>query len=272
MADAGSDTLGAVVLGAIQGLTEFLPVSSSGHLAVFQQFIDVRGDDVLFDLALHVGTLLPAIWFYRADILGVLKDVFAGQGPFRERPGVRLAMLVIVATIPTGVIGLSMEDLFEGLFQKPAAIAIAFVATGMMLWSTRGRDSGRLDVMTTPLASAFFIGIAQGVAITPGVSRSGTTIAIALLLGLERGFAVKLSFLMSIPAIVGALLVRSRHADLSVVDPLQLGVGAVTAMVTGYLALVLLVRLVLRGRFADFAWYVWGAAVVTMGLVLTGAA
>lgn len=267
-----SDLVSAVALGVLQGLTEFLPVSSSGHLVVFQQWLEAAGDDVFFDLMLHLGTLVPALWFYRADVKGVVKDVVAGQGPWLRRPGVRLALLVGIASVPTGLIGLSLADTFERLFHQPMAVSVAFACTGALLWSTRRARDGVYDVLTTPWVAALLLGLAQGVAITPGISRSGTTIAVALLLGLQREFAVKLSFLMSVPAILGAVLLKSREVDPAEMVWLPTILGTIAAAVTGYLALVWLVRLVRLGRFADFAWYVWGMAIVTMGIALAGAA
>lgn len=267
MSDEGTLALGgAIALGILQGLTEFLPVSSSGHLVVFQQFIEVGGDAVFFDLMLHLGTLVPAIWFYRADVWSVLRDVASGDGRFWQRPGVRLAVLVVLASIPTGALGIAFKDVFESLFAAPGWVAVAFFFTGCLLHATRGRDQGTLDLASTPWWMALVLGVAQGFAITPGISRSGTTIAVAMLLGLEKQFAVKLSFLMSIPAIVGAVLLKSRELDGLGMDLGVVGLGTLAALVTGYGALVLLVRLVQRGHFAVFRWYVWLMAIVA-GLI-----
>jgi undecaprenyl-diphosphatase len=262
MAWTGWALLGAMLLGALQGLTEFLPVSSSGHLVVFQEFIEVSGDAVFFDLMLHVGTLIPAIWFYRRDVRTVIADATSGEGEPLQRPGVRLAALVVVASVPTGVIGILFKDLFEELFLSPGAVAVAFAVTGAVLYATRGRDDGTLDALTTPWSAAFLIGLAQGLAITPGISRSGSTIAAAMLLGLEREFAVKLSFLMSVPAITGAVLLKSREVDFGDIDLAAVAVGTLTALVVGYFALVWLVRLVKRGQFSSFCWYVWAMSIV----------
>lgn len=250
-----SGLFGALVLGILQGLTEFLPVSSSGHLVLFQEFLPVSGDEILFDLVLHVGTLLPALWFYRADVEGVITDALGGEVPFLERPGVRLAMLVLVASVPTAIIGLGFEDWFEQMFDEPGLVGIAFLVTAALLLSTRNREDGQLDVLSTPMWMALAIGVAQGFAITPGVSRSGSTIAMALLLGLRREFAVKLSFLMSVPAITGAVLLKGLKLETFDANPMELTVGFLASMVAGYGALVLLVQLVKRGRLSDFAWY-----------------
>lgn len=269
-----SELGGAAILGILQGLTEFLPVSSSGHLVMVQQVIDVAGEDLIMDLVLHVATLLPALWFYRADVQRVVTDAVAGEGPWLERPGVRLAALVVVATIPTGLIGVLFEDLFESLFANPVAVGVAFAVTGGLLWSTRGRDEGTHDIASVPWITALAIGVAQGLAITPGISRSGATIATALLLGVRRDVAVKLSFLMSVPAILGAVVLKlgdAAAAPAGAIPPTPvLAVGFVAAMFTGYAALAWLVRLVQVGRFAAFAWYLWPLSVVAIGLSWAG--
>lgn len=253
-------TTGALFLGALQGLTEFLPVSSSGHLVLFQQFLDIGDDHVLFDLVLHVGTLLPVLWFYRGDVATLLVDPVKGDGPFLGRRGVRTWALLITASLPTAAIGLAFEDTFEALFARPAALTITFAVTGCLLFLSGRFERAEKVPLTLPLA--FVLGIAQGLAITPGISRSGSTIATGLLLGLEREEAARFSFLMSVPAILGATLLRARDAADATLHTSQLLVGFLAAVVTGYLALVLLVKLVRTGSFPRFAWYCWSAAVV----------
>lgn len=263
---------GALFLGVLQGLTEFLPVSSSGHLVLFQQLIEVEGDELLFDLMLHLGTLVPAIWFFRSDVAGVLRDPIKGSGPMFERPGVRLAALVVLTSIPTAIIGLGFEDVFESLFATPMAVAVAFAVTGFLLFSTRHLADGDRGLFQMRWQDALLLGLVQGIAITPGISRSGSTIAIALWMGFSREFAVKYSFLMSIPAIGGAALLKLRDVDSLGMDPMQIGVGTLAALVTGYAALAWLVKLVARGRFADFAWYLWFVAAVAAAVAWWGPA
>jgi undecaprenyl-diphosphatase len=257
-----SEWLAAAFLGAVQGLTEFLPVSSSGHLVLFQEFLPISGDEVLFDLVLHLGTLIPVLAFYRQDLALILRDLRPGPGLW-QRPGAQLAAAVVVATAPTAAIGLAFKDVFEALFANPAALVFSFALTGLLLHST---TVARPPHRTLSLPLALILGIAQGIAITPGISRSGTTIAVALLLGLEREQAARFSFLMSLPAILGAVLLKLRDVEgyPSSWGPLLL--GALVAVVVGALALQLLVRLVLRGQFAAFRWYVWGMALVAAGV------
>lgn len=269
----------ALLLGIIQGLTEFLPVSSSGHLVLFGKIFPVVGDQVLFDLVVHLGTLVPVFIVYRADIWAMLQAPFLEKGPLSERPNTRLALLVILGTVPTGIIGLSFKDSFEQLFSGVGTLGITFALTGLLLLSTRltlappspgqglfsglrARLSSRAATTLPELAvwQVLVIGVAQGLAITPGISRSGTTIAVALFLGLERELAARFSFLLAIPAICGAFVLTAKDAHVESLDFGVLGVGFVASMLSGYGALVLLVKLVKRGDFAWFSPYLFALA------------
>lgn len=260
---------GALFLGITQGLTEFLPVSSSGHLVLFQQFVDVGNDEVLFDLVLHVGTLIPVLWFYRDWVGKLVRDPFVGSEPFFERTGVRWLGLLVVASIPTAIIGLTFEDHFEVLFSTPATLVVTFTITAVILLLTNRLDRSALD-RDLSWKIALVLGIVQGFAITPGISRSGSTIATALMLGLNREQAARFSFLMSVPAISGGLLLKLRDADVSAIDLPQMALGGLAALVSGYFALVLLVQLVKRGHLSVFAWYLFGVAGLALTLALVG--
>ncbi len=272
-----ADWLQALLLGIIQGLTEFLPVSSSGHLVLAQAWL---GDDffaasgaIFFDLVLHVGTLLPVLWFYRADLGRIVKSPFAGPSP-KESGGLWswlrrdtdrwVAFLVCVATVPTALIGVTLEDTFEHLFSSVTPVAIALVVTGAVLFATRWVGDAPTDAATRlGIGTALLIGLAQGIAITPGISRSGSTIALALFLGLPRELAARFSFLLSIPAILGAVVLKSRHGI--PLDDVAWGAvfaGFLAAVVVGYGALVMLVALVKRGGLHRFAYYLWPLALV----------
>lgn len=265
-----SAILAALLLGVIQGLTEFLPVSSSGHLVLFQRWLHVPGDGLLFDLVLHLGTLAPVLWVYRTDLARMIRGPFAERGPLSQRPGTRLALLVVLASVPTALIGLTLEDTFEALFDRPAMLTLTFAITGALLFATKYAQKGGIDETTMLWWQALAIGTAQGLAITPGISRSGTTIAIALFLGMNREYAARFSFLLAIPAIGGAFLLKAREANLESLDLPVLGVGALSAMVSGYLALVLLIRLVKSGDFSKFSWYCWGIAIFAGAAALFG--
>lgn len=271
--------LQAVILGIVQGLTEFLPVSSSGHLvlaqALFGESFEFKDMAVAFDLALHVGTLLPVLYFYRADIGTMLARLFArdsfqhGATGWAADPSRWLALMVVLATIPTGLIGVFAKDHFEALFHSPRAVSVALFVTGALLLSTRWLGRGDHARRNLTIGIALAIGLAQGLAITPGISRSGTTIAVALLFGLDRELAARFSFLLSIPAILGAAVLIAK--DGIVLPPgagLALGLGFVAAMLVGYLALVMLVALVRRGGLHHFVLYLWPVAIA--GFILGG--
>ncbi len=265
----------ACFLGFVQGVTEFLPVSSSGHLVMFQQLLGAESlglaDHVAFDLVLHIGTLVPVLLFYRGDIRSVFSDL-NGTGPFLQRPGVRLAAWVVLGTIPTGIIGVALKDVFEQLFTNITSVGVALLVTGTVLYQTGKMPKGERDIAEMTWKDALIIGLAQGIAITPGISRSGSTIAVAMLLGLRRDLAARFSFLLSVPAILGAFVLKSRDLDLSANDDLvPLLVGFAIAAGTGWGALVFLVRLVKAGDFSRFSYYLWpvGTLALLWGLFTT---
>ena len=272
------DPIEAGLLGLVQALTEFLPVSSSGHLVLAQQWLGEQffavDQAVLFDLVLHVGTLLPVLWYYREDIRRSLHAVtdrarlneLGPMGWLKADSDRWLAFLVIVGSVPTALIGVGFKDVFESLFHGVRPVGGALLVTGALLLATKWRPGGQVDALKMSVAAALLIGVAQGLAITPGISRSGTTIAIALFLGFERSLAARYSFLLSVPAILGAVVLMMSKEPLSLqgVSWITLGVGFLTAMLVGYAALVMLVALVKRGGLHRFTWYVWPLAIVAL--------
>ena len=277
------DWLQAALLGVAQGLTEFLPVSSSGHLVLLQQWLGdsffATDQALLFDLVLHVGTLLPVLWYYREDLGRIARSWTGGGAPrpegttgplawLRADPDRWLAFLVLVGTIPTGIIGVVLKDSFESLFHGARPVGFALLLTGALLLATKWRSGGEVSATSIGISTALFIGLAQGLAITPGISRSGTTIAVALFLGFDRALAARFSFLLSVPAILGAVVLLGK--DGVSFDQAALGallVGFLAAMLVGYGALVMLVALVKRGGLHRFTWYVWplGLAAILLG-------
>ena len=243
--------LWAVLLAVIQGLTEFLPVSSSGHLALAQAYLKMEadlGDVVAFDVALHLGTLIPVLIFYREDIKQLI------QGGVHGQPGTRREIgFLMLATVVTGAIGLGLREPLEGVFGQPRIVGFALLITGVLLLTTRFRPEDGTRAWTIGLV--VLIGLVQGLAITPGISRSGSTIAIALLAGVGRRDAARFSFLISVPAIFGAALleITDLEADFAVAPAL---VGLVVAALVGYVALDWLVRIIDRGKIWVFAPYV----------------
>ncbi|RME25918.1 MAG: undecaprenyl-diphosphate phosphatase [Deltaproteobacteria bacterium] len=265
-----NDTVSAAILGLVQGLTEFLPVSSSGHLVLFQRWLPVTGSHVAFDLALHLGTLLPVLLVYRDDFRLILQDIVAGEGAWRDRPGVRLLAFLAIGSLPTAAIGLLLQDWFEAAFSNPISVGVAFAVTGTVLYLTRFAPRGEVDLRTMNPTRALLVGLAQGIAITPGISRSGSTIAAGLFLGLRRDVAARYSFLLSIPAILGAfsLKVGELSTDQASLGPLVVGFAA--SAVSGYLALRVLLKLVDSGDFSRFCWYLWALSAVALGMALLG--
>jgi len=248
------------VLGLLQGITEFLPVSSSGHLVLAQALWGLGEPDLLFDVVVHVGTLLAVAVVFRSELWSLWRGLMG-----RDPAGRRLLGLVILGSIPTAMIGLAAKDWFESLFASPAAVGLALLATGGLLMVTRWAPAGRRGLEQMGWGRAVLVGLAQGLAITPGLSRSGTTIAVGLLLGLERRLAARFSFVLSVPAIVGALVLEL--ADLPAGREVALGplvAGGVVAAVSGYLALRLLLSLVQHGRLHWFAWYCWALGLAAL--------
>ncbi len=267
--------LEAIILGIVQGLTEFLPVSSSGHLTIAQYFMKFKEHNLLFDIVVHVGTLFAVLWVFR-DSLGVYvksalgghlwKKEAEGQGwleHWQRDQGLREIFWIGVATFPTAVIGLSAKKYFEQAFSSPITVTWMFVVTGGLLLMTRFLREGERTCDGLGWMPALIIGIAQGMAITPGISRSGTTIAFALIVGMRRDEAGRFSFLLAIPAIAGAALLELRKLQ-SLEGLLPLLVGGIVAGVTGLFALVWLLRIVRQGKLYWFTPYLWTLATVLL--------
>ena len=271
----------AIFLGIVQGLAEFLPISSSGHLSVFQNFfglMDVEAENLFFDVLLHLGTLIAVFVAYWGEIKSMVLEFFTmigarklpkGQKP--DRLSRRMMFFIIIGTLPLFVI-LPIKDLVDGLYSNTIFIGCAFLVTGTLLMVSDRMTRGNKDLKSATIVDILLVGCAQAVATVPGLSRSGTTIAAGMGRGFSREFAVKFSFLMSIPAVLGANLLSLIDAIQEGVDwslmPLYL-VGVVTAAVVGYLAIRLLKFITQRGKFGGFAYYCWGAGLVTLILSLT---
>ncbi len=256
----------AIILGIVQGLSEFLPISSSGHLAVAQYLLGYRpSQQIFFDLILHVGTLVVILAYYRQYIYQVLVELSrtlggGGEGKLLDTEAFWLLVWIAVASIPTGVIGILFRHQFEKIFEQPILIAVMFVFTGLILFLTQLKSSGSVGIRDLGWFRAFAVGVAQGLAIAPGISRSGMTIAAALLLGVNRKDGAKFSFLIAIPAIGGATLLELSKVTSENVQFLPLAVGGLTSAVVGYLALKFLVKLVERGKLFYFSFYLWAVA------------
>ena len=266
----------AAALGIIQGIAEYLPVSSSGHLVIAQSLFGLREPALFFDVTLHMGTLGAVLWFYRADLAGALgefasgaRGIFAGRGfgeTLAANAGFRLMFLIAVATVPTGVIGIVFKSEFESLFGSARLAGAMLIVTGVILLLTRFTSGGGRDISGMRWWEAALIGVVQGLAIMPGISRSGSTISAALFLGIGRETAARFSFLMSIPSIVGAMALNLGPGDAGV-PAASLAVGFFSALVVGYLCLALLVALVKRGFLSWFSFYCFFAGAVTLAFL-----
>lgn len=273
--------LSSVLLGVIQGVTEFLPVSSSGHLAIAEHLLNISGvsdTPPFFDVLLHLGTLFAVFVAYWEDIRDMILEFFYGVGdlvhgttPSRVPPARRMILLIIVGTAPLFAV-LPVKDAIESLGDNMYFVAFALLATGCLLFASDRVRRGRKTEKSAAMLDALLVGVGQAVATCPGISRSGTTITAGCFVGFERKFAVRYSFLMSIPAILGANI-------LSLKDALEAGIlweevpvylaGVAASAVVGYLC-IRLIRLVAdRGKFGFFAYYCWLAGIVTLALIFT---
>lgn len=274
-------TIQAIILGAVQGMTEFLPVSSSGHLVLFQHLFGLEEPELLFDICLHVGTLMAVlVVFYReiAEILTALVRIPSGAARsggvvslWRTDPAIRLAVLIVVGSVPTAIIGFLFKGITDRLFGSPLLVGGMLLVTGTLLWLTRWACRQGRPIPQTTLRDAVIIGIVQGLAIIPGISRSGSTISTALFLGVDRKVAGRYSFLLSIPAILGALLLGVTSPDLRTDIPIEtIIIGLAASAIIGWLALIVLLRVVDQGRLHWFAPYCWLAGLITMAVSWIG--
>ncbi|MCD8085490.1 MAG: undecaprenyl-diphosphate phosphatase [Clostridiales bacterium] len=270
----------SAILGLIQGVAEFLPISSSGHLALFQQLFNLKSaeeTDVFFDVLLHLGTLISVFVYYWNDIWEMileffrfLRDLFTGHHTDQVPPARRLILMLIIGTLPLFLI-LPVKSRIEALNNYPLAIGFALLATGTLLFVSDRLAKGRKDERSCTIADCLLVGCGQALATVPGLSRSGTTIAVGLLRGYDRDFAVRYSFLLSLPAVIGANILSIGDAveagiDLSLL-PIY-GVGVVIAAVSGYFAIRLVNLLTDKGRFGGFAYYCWGVGLLAILLAV----
>lgn len=259
------DLFHAIVLGVVQGLTEFLPVSSSGHLVLADYYLfGGRALPLWVDIASNTGTFLAALLLMRREIAEALGGFFSGlvRAEARRSEGWRLALLILVASLPALVVGLALKDVFDRI-NNPAFVSFGLLLTGAILWTTPlGGRKGTPEQVS--LKDAFYGGLAQSLAILPGVSRSGSTISAFLHLGLSPVLAAKMSFLMYSVASFGVMLLGLKEGLPSGVEagPLVAMVGA--AFVSGYLAMLGLFGILKRGQFRWFAPYVWALAAWTL--------
>ncbi len=259
-----SPLLSIVLLAVVQGLTEFLPVSSSGHLEILRALTGLQGDPVTLEVALHLGTFLAVLAFFRKRILDLLLQAWRGEGKGRA-----WVAAVIVGSIPAGLAGVFLKDWFEQVFQSLLVVAVCLGVTGLGLLFLGGAPQGepRKDPGLLP---SLLVGIAQAFAILPGISRSGSTIVAGLRTGMDRRTAGEFSFFLSLPAVGGAVLLQVLHAG-ETRNPLgYMAVGVAVSAVVGYLSLGLLMWILDKGRLRVFAPWCLAASALAFYLHLAG--
>ncbi len=274
--------ISAIILGIIQGIAEFLPISSSGHLAIAQNLFGIKLEgsaDGTFDILLHLGTLVAVFIAYWPDIVDMIKEFFFGIRDIAKRstpvpvpPNRRMILLLIVGTLPLFFL-VPIKDSIEALATNTVAVGCALLVTGALLFFSDRHNQGKKTASNVRIRDVIIIGIAQAFATIPGISRSGTTVSVGCYLGLDRRFALRYSFLMSIPAILGANILNLKDCIETGVDPALIPAyisGMMTAAVLGYLSIRLLKFITEKGKFGAFSYYCWavGALTILLSFVL----
>lgn len=257
----------ALLLGIVQGLTEFLPVSSSGHLVLGQALLGIDEPGVTFEIVVHLATLCAVLWVYRGRV-GELLVGMAG----RQREAWRYAGLIVLASVPAGLAGVFGRPLFEEAFGRPLLAAAMLVVTGVIVYTLRFTVAAAREPLPDA-RSGFWVGMAQAIAILPGISRSGSTVALGVWLGVNAVRMAEFTFLLSVPAILGAGLLQIGHVgEVSVHAAVPLVAGFAAAAASGVLAIRLFVRMLRSGTFHRFAWYCWtvGCAYLIAALLVPG--
>ena len=270
----------SIAMGFLQGVAEFLPISSSGHLTLFQYFFSPEQNpeelDMLFTILLHFGTLISVCVYYWRDVVDMIREFFLGLADLFSRRGGhtgrppearRLVLMIVVATLPLFAV-LLVKDVVDAAFTNVTFVSAALIATGFLLFFSDRMAKGRKNARTATMLDALLVGCAQAVGTLPGISRAGITISAGMLRGFDRSFAVRFSFLMSLPAVLGANI-------LEVADAIQTGgvdtsrlpmylVGMVVSGVVGYFAIRLVNLLANKGKFGAFAYYCWAVGIVSL--------
>ncbi len=272
----------AILLGIIQGIFMFFPVSSTSHLALMQNWLLGRGEElpspdspemILFDLVVHVGTLISIAVVFRNSLGKYLSLTLRGAGELLKRNQsnvgrlyIKLTLLGVLSVFITGLIGFPLKEVFESVFAQPFIMSATLIITGILLWWTDILPDRKIGLRQIGIGLAIIIGIAQGLALLPGLSRSGLTIAFALFAGLQRRWAAEYSFFIAFPTILGATLLQTIEV-ITATEPMTLSitvllVGFLVAAIVGIIALYLVITLLYQAKFRFFSYYVWALAVV----------
>ena len=254
------ELLKSIILGIVQGLTEFLPISSTGHLLVFRNLFGLNEAGLFLDTMMHLGTFVSVVIVFWDEILYLIRN-----------PLSKLSLLIIAGTIPTALIGLTFEDFFEEISMTGVTVGWEFLVTGVILWfADRAKEKGTKGIGQIRYRDALLVGTLQGAAILPAISRSGLTIAGALFSGIEKGSAAKFSFLISLPAILGGVVLQAAKltggeeiAALNSIGIIPMLVGTLAAAVSGYIAIKWMLNILQKGSLKVFSYYVW-----TLGTII----
>lgn len=269
-----------VILGLIQGLTEFLPVSSSGHLVIVQYFLNLEIPGVAFETFVHFGTLLAVVLLFRHDIKTIIisfckslnklynREIFLEY--IRKNPQTKFGWLLLISTIPGALIGYYFNSMFEKLFGNPAITSLMLIITGVCLFFTdKYLTKGNKSIKEITITDAIYIGFAQAFAIIPGISRSGFTIMMALGRNLEREFAAKYSFILSIPIIIGATIFEIEEIFNLKISFELLFFSGLTAFLSGYWAMLFFIKMLVKFKLRIFSYYLWIVGITVLFIYLT---
>jgi undecaprenyl-diphosphatase len=265
----------AFILGVVQGLTEFLPVSSSGHLLAFHDFLGFDlADSLSFDAALHLGTLAALLAFFWRDVIGIVRGFFSSLRKWEVQTNQQqaFAWAVILGTIPAGIVGLALEDWIGKNLRSPWLVVVTLVIGAFGFWIAERWYAKQTPKQPLTLRRAIIVGLAQCVALIPGISRSGATIVAGLGVKLERGMAARFAFLVSLPVVAAAGTLKLRElllADLTRSELTSIGIGVATSAIVGYVVIAFFLRFIQHRTLAVFAWYrLAAAAVLSLLLIL----
>jgi undecaprenyl-diphosphatase len=270
------ELLESFLLGILQGVTEFLPVSSSGHLVLAQELLNRNLDQgITFEIVVHFGSLFSIMIYFRERILRILKNLFNflsspsdWKQQWESNYDVRISLFIVLSMIPAGLVGFTMKDVLSEAFSSPMLVSGMLLVTGGILYSNKFVNIGERQVTAK---SAVIMGLAQAFAMIPGISRSGTTITMGVLLGMKRDDVADFSFLMLLPVIAGAMLLETRELvgnPEAVFDYASMGIAFLASFVSGYYSLKFLLRLFKSKGLHYFAWYCW--TVGTLGIIYFG--
>ena len=263
------EILKSFIVGLVQGLTEFLPVSSSGHLILSQKLLGYdESGGLSFEIFLHLGSLIAVIYFFRKEILLLIKSlVFFNNSVFQNER--RICLWLLIATFVTGVIGLAVKDYIEQVFSQPLVVAIMLSLTGFIVFISDNLKTGTLNMQELTIKKSLFIGLGQTIAIIPGISRSGTTITFGLMTGMKRSEAAGFSFLLSIPVILGANVKEfSSIISLDASQLINYIIGFLAALVSSIFVIKWLINLIVKAKLCYFAYYCWAISVICIIIII----